>query len=247
MLHGEAYETVPALQSKGNRWDFRPSNYILPESGSRSKYRSGQGEGAIMLANTWLLALAVFLITAVVLLLLHYTYVGALFHTHVGDRPKRRLFLAAIGFFTTFAIARALAYAVYRNVSPFHYIYFRGAHIHHLVLGIIILLAVGFCWLIEVGTGAKSSSLLASRLMSLLYGVGAALTLDEFAIWLNIEEGVYWTRRDFASLDAVILFGVALLIGIWGRDFLKALGLELWHSRRRRFARHSAPSTHRRL
>src|SRR5438876_8265102 len=47
-----------------------------------------------------------------------------------------------------------------------------------------------------IGTGSKSSSLIASRLMSLLYGVGAALTLDEFAIWLNLQEGVYWTRRD---------------------------------------------------
>jgi len=69
--------------------------------------------------------------------------------------------------------------------------------------------------------------------MSLLYGVGAALTLDEFALWLRVEEGVYWTRRDLASLDAVFLFGAALLIGIWGRDFLKAVGLELWHSRRK--------------
>ena len=126
-----------------------------------------------------------------------------------------------------------MAFAAYRNAGPFHYVYIRGTHIHHLVWGILLLLAVGFCWLIEVGTGAQSSSLFASRLMSLLYGVGAALTLDEFAIWLNVEEAVYWTRRDLVSLDAVILFGAALLIGIWGRDFLKALGLELWHSRRK--------------
>ena len=52
--------------------------------------------------------------------------------------------------------------------------------------------------------------------MSFLYGVGAALTLDEFALWLNLEEGVYWTRQERVSLDAVILFGAALLIGIWG-------------------------------
>jgi hypothetical protein len=57
----------------------------------------------------------------------------------------------------------------------------------------------------------------------------AALTLDEFALWLNVEEGVYWTRRDFASLDAIILFGSALLMGIWGGDFLKALARELRH------------------
>jgi hypothetical protein len=96
------------------------------------------------------------------------------------------------------------------------------------------LLAVGFCWLLEVGTGARASSLLGSRVMSLLYGVGAALTLDEFALWLHVEEGIYWTRRDLISLDAVVLFGAALLIGIWGRDFLKAVGVHLWESRPRR-------------
>src|SRR5206468_2469396 len=131
------------------------------------------------------------------------------------------------------ALARGAAYAAARGIAPFHYIFIRGTHVHHLVWGILLLLAVGFCWLIEVGTGDRASSLLASRLMSLLYGVGAALTLDEFALWLRVEEGVYWTRRDLASLDAVFLFGAALLIGIWGRGFLRAVGLELWSSRRK--------------
>jgi hypothetical protein len=181
--------------------------------------------------RAWLLVSSV-LLTAV-LLLLHQPRVGELFHQHVRDRPKRRLFLAAIGFFVTFAVARALAFAASRNIPPFHYIYIRGTHIHHLVWGVLLLLAVGFCWLIEVGTGGKSSSLLASRSMSLLYGIGAALTLDEFALWLNLEEDIYWTRQGRASLDAVLLFGAALLIGIWGRDFLKALGRELLPSRRK--------------
>ena len=189
------------------------------------------------LVMRWLLGLSVLVMVAVVLLLLRNAKVGELFHLHVKDRPKRRLLLATIGFFVTFAVARSLAYAAYRSVGPFQYVYINGTHIHHLVWGILLLLAVGFCWLIEVGTGAKSSSLFASRLISLLYGVGAALTLDEFALWLHVQEGIYWTRRDFVSLDAVILFGAALLIGMWGRDFLKAFGVELWHARRRRHRR----------
>ena len=182
----------------------------------------------------WLLSLSVLVMLAAVLLLLRNRKVGELFHVHVKDRPKRRLLLATIGFFVTFAVARGLAYAAYRNAGPIQYVYINGTHIHHLVWGILLLLVVGFCWLIEVGTGASSSSLFASRVMSLLYGVGAALTLDEFALWLNVQEGIYWTRRDFISLDAVILFGAALLIGMWGRDFLKAFGVELWHSHRKR-------------
>ena len=191
-----------------------------------------------MLAKISLLGLTVIATVGVILLLLHDRRVSELFRIHVRDRPRRRLLLAAIGFFSTFAAARVTAYAAYRNIGPFHYVYIGDTHVHHLVLGIIILLAVGFCWLIEVGTGARASSLFASRLMSLLYGVGAALTLDEFAIWLNVQEGVYWTRRDLISLDAVLLFGAALLIGIWGRRFLKAVGIELWHSRRKRRPAH---------
>jgi len=186
-----------------------------------------------MLPRAWLLALSVLVTTAVVLWMLHHPRIGGLFHQHVPDRPKRRLFLAAVGFFLTFAVARSLAYAASRNFGPFHYVYIRGTHVHHLVWGILLLLAAGFAWLIEVGTGSASSSLLASRLMSLLYGVGAALTLDEFALWLNLDEDVYWTREGRASLDAVLLFGAALLIGIWGRAFLKALSRELFRLRRK--------------
>ena len=187
---------------------------------------------------TWFLTISIIVATATVLLILYIPRVAELFHQHVPDRPKRRLFLATVGFITTFALARSVAFLASRNIGPFRYIYIRGTHVHHLVWGILLVLAVGFGWLMEVGNGSRSSSLLASRLMSLLYGVAAALTLDEFALWLHVQEGIYWTHRDLASLDAVILFGAALLMGIWGRDFLKALGVELWRSpRKRRHAR----------
>ncbi len=58
--------------------------------------------------------------------------------------------------------------------------------------------------------------------MSVLYGVGAALTLDEFALWLNLED-VYWERQGRESIDAVILFGAFLSIGLWGGPFFHAL------------------------
>lgn len=183
--------------------------------------------------GAWLFWLFVLVVTGLVLLFLWHPRMGELFHEHVRDRPRRRLFLSAVGFFITLGLARSMAYAASRGFGPFHYIYIRGTHVHHLVWGILLLLVVGFCWLIEVGTGSKGSSLLASRLMSLLYGVGAALTLDEFALWLNLEEKVYWTREGRASLDAILLFGAALLIGIWGRDFLKALSREFFPPRRK--------------
>jgi len=90
------------------------------------------------------------------------------------------------------------------------------------VPGILILLAVGYGWLCEFGTGNDSSSLLAGRFMSLLYGVGAALTLDEFALWLNLKD-VYFVREGRSSIDAVVLFGSLLAIGGWGAPLFAAV------------------------
>jgi hypothetical protein len=64
------------------------------------------------------------------------------------------------------------------------------------------------------------------RLLALLFGAGAALTLDEFALWLNLED-VYWSPEGRASIDAVMLFAALFLVGIWGRQFLGAIVGEL--------------------
>jgi multisubunit Na+/H+ antiporter MnhB subunit len=69
--------------------------------------------------KTWVFAFSVLFTIAVILLLLNYSRLDDLFHTHVRDRPKRRLLLAAIGFFVTFAVACAMAWGAYRNVTLF--------------------------------------------------------------------------------------------------------------------------------
>jgi hypothetical protein len=159
---------------------------------------------------------------ALLLLLLRRTRLGSLLREHIADRPRRRLFLASVSFFLTFAMVRGMVFAIQHQIPPFHYIIMGGRHIHHLVLGILILLAVGYGWLCEVGTGSDSSSILASALMSLLYGVGAALTLDEFALWLNLKD-VYFVREGRSSIDAVVLFGSLLAIGGWGAPLFAAV------------------------
>jgi hypothetical protein len=156
------------------------------------------------------------------LVLLHRTRLGSLLHEHIADRPRRRLFLASVSFFLTFAIVRGMVFCIRHQIPPFHYIIMNGRHIHHLVPGILILLAVGYGWLCEFGTGSDSSLLFAGRLMSLLYGVGAALTLDEFALWLNLKD-VYFVREGRSSIDAVVLFGSLLAIGGWGAPLFAAL------------------------
>jgi len=156
------------------------------------------------------------------LVLLHRTRLGSLLHEHIADRPRRRLFLASVSFFLTFAIVRGMVFCIRHQIPPFHYVVMGGRHIHHLVPGILILLAVGYGWLCEFGTGSDSSSRLASGLMAILYGVGSALTLDEFALWLNLKD-VYFVREGRSSIDAIILFGSLLAIGGWGAPLFSGL------------------------
>jgi len=165
--------------------------------------------------HEWILLLTLLVMLSVVLLVLQRTRVGVLVRERIADRPRRRLFAASISFFLTFATVRGMVFCITHNIPPFHYVIVEGRHIHHLVFGILILLLVGYGWLCEVGNGSDESSILVSRVMALLYGLGAALTLDEFALWLNLKD-VYFVREGRSSIDAVILFGSLLAISAWG-------------------------------
>jgi len=147
--------------------------------------------------------------------------VGALYRHHFRDPRRERLFLASVGFFVAFAVTRIIVHAIRDDRGPFHNVHVGSTHIHHLVFGILILLLVGYLWLVEVGVGRG----LGSRLTALAYGVGSALTLDEFALWLNLQD-VYWQSEGRESIDAVVLFGGFLSIGLWGGPFFRALGRE---------------------
>jgi hypothetical protein len=176
--------------------------------------------------RTWLLVLTVVLVTATVLRILRSPRVGRLFVQYIPDRSKRRLFLASLSFLLTFGVARSLAYANFHRLGPFHDIVIRGRHIHHLVFGIGLLLAVGYASLLRDATDGPAAVDRFGRLLALLFGAGAALTLDEFALWLNLED-VYWSPEGRASIDAVMLFAALFLVGIWGRQFLGAIAREL--------------------
>ena len=145
-----------------------------------------------------------------------------LYRFHFKDEARERLFLASVAFLLTFAIVRVITYSIRAGVGPFHNVTSGTLHIHHLVFGILILLAVGYVWLIEQGVG---SSWVAS-ITAIAYGVGAALTLDEFALWLNLRD-VYWEQAGRASVDAVLIFASLLSAGIWGGPFIRDVAKEL--------------------
>ncbi len=182
------------------------------------------GTGALLL-----LAFAA-LVVAVLLVLLQLTRLGLLVRTTIPDRPRRRMFLASVSFLITFAGVRILVHLIMWHVGPFQFVIVRGHHIHHLVWGILILLLVGYGWLLDLGRSHTPVSIFLSRLMAVSYGAGAALTLDEFALWLNLQPDAYWSSAGRLSIDAVIIFGAMLGVGAWGAPFFRGLQI-MWSKR----------------
>ena len=145
-----------------------------------------------------------------------------LYQFHFKSESRERLFLASLGFLFTFAAVRAITLSIRAGVGPFHNLSAGSTHIHHLVWGILLLLAVGLCWLAQLGTGENGASRKFSQLTAILYGLAAALTLDEFALWLRLQD-VYWTREGRESVEAVLLFGGLLAVLGGGARFFRAL------------------------
>jgi len=172
------------------------------------------------------------LVVVVLLVLLQLTRLGYLVRATIPDRPRRRMFIASVAFLVTFIGVRLLVWMIVHknNEGPFQWVMVHGRHIHHLVWGILILLLVGYGWLMDLGRSHSPLSIFFSRLMAVSYGVGAALTLDEFALWLDLEPNAYWSRSGRLSIDAVIFFGSLLAVGAWGAPFFRELHF-LWDKR----------------
>jgi hypothetical protein len=180
--------------------------------------------------GTLLLLAFASLVVILLLVLLQLTRLGFLVRSTIPDRPRRRMFIASVSFVFTFVGVRILVRMIMHHEGPFQWVVVRGHHIHHLVWGILILLLVGYGWLLDLGRSHSPLSIFFSRLMSVSYGVGAALTLDEFVIWLNLEPDAYWSVQGRLSIDAVILFGGILAVGAWGAPFFRGLS-RMWGKR----------------
>jgi hypothetical protein len=132
---------------------------------------------------------------------------------------ERRL-IGAVSFGMTFALTRLVTHAIRDGRGPFRNITPGGRHIHHMTFGILGLIGVGWAWLNEIGIGTGGP--VASRATAVVYGAGAALTLDEFALWLNLQDD-YWTKQGRESIDAVVGFGSLLTIAATGHRLAREL------------------------
>jgi hypothetical protein len=147
----------------------------------------------------------------------------ALYRRHFREPRRERLFLASVSFFLAFIVTRLTTHAQRAGTIGFRGIWLGETHVHHLVVGILVLLLAGYGGLIQPPQPGGHPQSPLGRAVALLYGIGAALTLDEFALWVNLED-VYWERRGRISIDAVLLFGALISIGLWGGPFFRAVG-----------------------
>ena len=174
----------------------------------------------------WIGPFLIAAILALLILLFSHGRLHAIYRQRLQQTRRERLFLASLGFFVTALVVRGITLAIHYDVGPFHDISMHGRHIHHMVWGIFLLLTVGYCWLSEIGTGSADSWPIAGRITSLLYGVAAALILDEFALWLNLSD-VYWQRQGRESYEAMALFGSFLAVGLFGGSLFRGLLREM--------------------
>lgn len=139
---------------------------------------------------------------------------GSAFDTYIVDAGKLPAFLFLCAFLGSFAFIRTSAHMIRAQVSwwPGN-VEVGGTHIHHLVWGIITMMLSG--WVaIALDPGPPGHEIAA-----VFFGIGMGLTLDEFALWLELKD-VYWSEDGRKSIDAVIVAAIIAGFGV--------LGLSIW-------------------
>lgn len=139
------------------------------------------------------------------------------YQRYLVDTGRSAMLWLLLGFVTTYAVTRWVTLRIRsrtvkgsgRRRTAVKDVYIGGVHVHHQVWGILLVLVTG---MLEFRFNPASPW---QEVLSVLFGAGAALALDEFALWLYLKD-VYWTEEGRKSIDAVMVAGVvglALLAG----------------------------------
>ena len=124
---------------------------------------------------------------------------------------------ALVGFLVTFALVRTITRRIHarqaaraEDSGPIKDVFIGGVHVHHQVWGILLVLVSG---LLTFRFRPESPWI---DVLALVFGAGAALTLDEFALWFHLDD-VYWSTEGRKSIDAILVgaaLGGAILLGV---------------------------------
>ncbi len=134
------------------------------------------------------------------------------FWNNLEDHHEQAVFLVLVGFVGSFAFIR-MSTRIIRSESvswwPGNIESDSGVHVHHLVFGIITMMAAGTLGFVSDGRTPYT------ELCALLFGVGVGLTIDEFALWVHLED-VYWAREGRSSIDATVIVASMMLLIVIG-------------------------------
>jgi hypothetical protein len=150
--------------------------------------------------------------------------------------PPGRLPLAfcLVAFIVTFFVTRTIVRYIRRHAGsdaprkwwqPRNIGTGGGLHIHHVVIGVILVMVSG----VTMVTLAVDGGVPEFTVAAIFFGVGAALVLDEFALILHLQD-VYWAEDGRTSVDAV--FAAAAIAGllIMGFNPLSFFDINIWRS-----------------
>lgn len=135
--------------------------------------------------------------------------IASTYRETVVDEGTQPLLFMLAAFGVTFGITRFITHSIRsQRFSWLGNVEAGDTHIHHLVWGICLLLLTGILAI------AVQPPL---EVVAVVFGIGAALTLDEFALWLHLDD-VYWSEQGRQSIDAVIVFTIVtgfMLLGAY--------------------------------
>ena len=98
-----------------------------------------------------------------------------------------------------------------------------GLHIHHAVFGVILVLLSG----VAMVTMANDGTVRQFTAAAIVFGIGAALLLDEFALILHLQD-VYWSEDGRTSVDAVFVAVAVAGLLLMGFNPLALFDVGIW-------------------
>lgn len=128
---------------------------------------------------------------------------GSFWQSNVIEAGKLPLLLCVIAFVSTFVVTRIIVRAIRAGRGPFKDNTVGGVHIHHVVPGLFLMIVGGLVAIGAAGGGWET-------LAGILFGMGLALVLDEFALILHLDD-VYWSEQGRLSVDVVFLLAAVMV------------------------------------